>query len=87
METSTSTDEYSLCAGAASVGLADELFSIPIRKEDLKEFISFVHIHGLVQSYTSSLALCHNIVSRALDLLDILETAILVHYTDDTMLI
>ena len=76
LEIFTSRDERSLCTGC-SFDLADEFFSILIRKEDPEEFHSLVHIRDLVQSDTNPPALCDNVVPSDLNLLDIP----LVHYT------
>lgn len=76
LEIFTSRDERSLCTGCI-FDLADEFFSILIRKEDPEEFHPLVHVRGLVQSDTNPPALCGNVVPSDLDLLDIP----LVYYT------
>lgn len=68
------------------MGLSDEFFSIPIRKEDPEQFSSLVRTHGLVPSSINAPALCHNVVPRDLDLLDMPQNITQVHCTDQTML-
>jgi hypothetical protein len=76
----------------AAIDLANAFFSVPIHKDHQKQFAfswqgQQYTFTVLPQGYINSPALCHNLVRRDLDRLDLPQNITLVHYIDDIMLI
>ena len=76
----------------AAIDLANAFFSVPVHKDHQKQFAfswqgQQYTFTVLPQGYINSPALCHNLVRRDLDRLDLPQNITLVHYIDDIMLI
>lgn len=75
----------------AVTALVNAFFSIPTHKDHQKQFAftwlaSVYSFKALPQGYFNSPVLCHNIVHRDPDRLDIPQNIPMVHYMDDNML-
>jgi hypothetical protein len=76
----------------AAIDLTNAFFSIPVHKDHQKRFAfswqgQQYTFTVLSQGYINSPALCHNLVRRDLDRLDLPQSIALVHYIDDIILI
>ena len=75
----------------AAIDLANAFFSIPVNKDQHKQFASNWQgqkyiFSVLMQGYINSPAICHNLVHRDLDCLAFPKDITLVHYINDIML-